>query len=312
MEPKVQELNRNLLNKMIARSVTYLNIFNVKMSKAKLAIRIPDKNGISIWDRNNDCDGLYELFEIIAEQSDYFTIQTSTLSYFSCGNYLIMDKPSSMWLNNDVKKYSGVLLCNYDESLLKEINKSGIKNKFLSYYASFPKKYESFVNNNEICKSLENVRVNMDGSNVETDASYLVLNKEFELPEAANDDVVADDEAAPVVTDDVVVEDVVAEDDKYTKYLQELSKFKYAKVECHDVNVLAELLGLGVIPIISHNTKIFDLVENVHYLRADSNTTLSSVEEENMKQSCIDYYNANMKSEAVMKKLIDHIFVWDF
>ena len=168
-----------------------------------------------------------------------------------------------MWLNNDVKKYSGVLLCNYDESLLKEINKSGIKNKFLSYYASFPKKYESFVNNNEICKSIETVRVNVDGSDIGTDASCLVLNKEFELPEAANDDVVADDEAAPVVTDDVVVEDVVVEDvvvedDKYTKYLQELSKFKYAKVECHDVNVLAELLGLGVIPIISHNTKIFD------------------------------------------------------
>ena len=277
----IQKLIINLIEKIIAFKREYLNIINLKITNSKLVISLPNKNGISIWDRNNDCNGLYEMFEMITKASEYFTIEITKKEYISCASYMITDKPSHYWLNNNIINYSELLICNYDESLLRELNKLNnsdksdksykfpIKNKFLAYYVGYPKKYEEFINTNNVEKVTEYFRNESNDSNDSLD-------------------------------------------DKYLNYLSELSKCRYANVDKHDVNLMAELLGLGVIPIVSHNTELLDLIEGTHYLHADNKRTLSIEEETEMKNNCIEYYNNNIKSEGFMKRLINHIFVWDF
>ena len=47
---------------IVTKNIAYMSIINLKMSKNKMALVMPNKKGISIWNREKDCNGLYELF----------------------------------------------------------------------------------------------------------------------------------------------------------------------------------------------------------------------------------------------------------
>ena len=103
---------------------------------------MPKRDGISIWDRTNDPPGLYELIDMITENSDYFGKVEAYVDYFSFNNFILTDKPSKYWLNNNVRKYTGFFLCNYDSSLDQAIQKIQKPSLFGFYYSDHPKLLE--------------------------------------------------------------------------------------------------------------------------------------------------------------------------
>ena len=151
--PQIQSFNKNMLSSLSARNVVYMSILNMMFSKNNLEFVIPCKNGIGIWDRNEakDSNGLYRLINEIKERKkEYFGIvETNKVDYFSFGNHLIMDKPSKYWLNNNVNKYSSILLCNYDDSLLEVLEKTDKKYDFLCYICEYPEILEDYLDKKE-------------------------------------------------------------------------------------------------------------------------------------------------------------------
>lgn len=313
VDKNIQSVNKILLNIIVNRNVIYMNIINLKMCKTKITLVVPDKHGVSIWNRENDVSGLYDLFELMSNNSDYVNIEVAKIDYFTIGNYMITDKPSRIWLNNNITKYSGIFISNYDDSLISELEKLKKPTRFLCYYSSFPKKYEQFVENHDVEKNIDLIVINNgDDINYEFSKGH-VINKTYDL---ITDDETIEERDETIEEGDETIEErdetIEERDDKYVSYLNEISEARYALVEKHDVTILAELLGLGIIPIISHDTKIFDLEENVHYIRNDNMVILEEEEENRIRENCIKYYNDNIKSTSVLKLLINHIFVWDF
>lgn len=151
--PQIQDFNKNMLSSLSARNVIYMSILNLMFSKNKLEFLVPEKNGVGIWDRNEakDSNGLYRLTNGIKERNgEYFGIvETNKVDYFSFGNHLIMDKPSKYWLNNGINKYSSVLLCNYDDSMLEVLKKEDKKYEFLCYICEYPEILEDYLDKKE-------------------------------------------------------------------------------------------------------------------------------------------------------------------
>ena len=53
---------------------------------------------------------LYDNIDNVLLDSHEITYtELANIDYFSFGNYLITDKPSHYWLNNNLMKYSGIL-----------------------------------------------------------------------------------------------------------------------------------------------------------------------------------------------------------
>jgi hypothetical protein len=151
--PQIQDFNKNMLSSLSVRNVIYMSILNLMFSKNKLEFLVPEKNGVGIWDRNEakDSNGLYRLTnEIKKRENEYFGIvETNKVDYFSFGNHLIMDKPSKYWLNNGISKYSSVLLCNYDDSMLEVLKKEDKKYEFFCYICEYPEILEDYLNKKE-------------------------------------------------------------------------------------------------------------------------------------------------------------------
>ena len=316
-DKQIQQLNNHLINMIVTKNIAYMSIINLKMSKNKMALVMPNKKGISIWNREKDCNGLYELFEMISEKNDYVHTELANIEYYSFGNYLITDKPSHYWLNNNLMKYSGILISNYDDSLLKELKNINKKSKFFCYYTSFPRKYEAFVKDNEIVKTINIARVNITNKLKFLD-DIVIINKEYDLvaeekvQEVPEEKVIEVTEVTEVVEVQEEVTEEVIKEDKYINYLTELSKVKYCLIEEHDVNLIAELIGLSVIPVIMNDNQILDLEENVHYIKYENLDKQTHIDERRMRDNCIEYYNNKIISEAVFRLIVNHVLVWDF
>jgi hypothetical protein len=153
MHKSIQQFNKNILSSLCVRNVIYMSIINLMFSNNKLEFILPVKEGVGIWDRTNanDSNSIYRLLNDISNSNkDVFgTVMTEKVDYFSFGNHLIYDKPSKWWLNNNSKKYSSIVFCNYDDSLLELFNSLDKECKFLSYIAEYPKILENYVKKND-------------------------------------------------------------------------------------------------------------------------------------------------------------------
>ena len=68
-------------------NIIYMLLINLKYSNNKIEFVIPNRDGVSIWDRNNDPPGLYELIDMIIEKSEYFGKTEAYIDYFSFNNF---------------------------------------------------------------------------------------------------------------------------------------------------------------------------------------------------------------------------------
>ena len=123
LENQIIAVNKEMYSRLASYNIIYMLLVNLKFAKSKIEFVMPKRDGISIWDRTDDPPGLYELIDMITENSDYFGKVEAYVDYFSFNNFILTDKPSKYWLNNNVRKYTGFFLCNYDNSLDQAIQK---------------------------------------------------------------------------------------------------------------------------------------------------------------------------------------------
>jgi len=148
IDNQIVAVNKEMYSRMANYNIIYMLLINLKYASSKIEFVMPKREGIGIWDRTDDPPGLYELIDMITEENDYFGKIEAAVDYFSFTNFIITDKPSYYWLNNNVRKYSGFFLCNYDDSLDIAINKINIPSHFGFYYSDYPKLLEEYSEKN--------------------------------------------------------------------------------------------------------------------------------------------------------------------
>jgi len=205
------------------------------------------------------------------------------IDYFSFGNYCLTDKPSHIWLNNTITKYTGLCVCNYDSSLLAALPSLPVPSTFLFYYPYYPMVLDTFLHAEQEQEQCER-----------TIESITVRRNEL--------------------TDDFFVEHASASASASAKvdYLALLGKLrtvKYGLMEKFDMQLLATYMALGVVPIlydfVPYDFVPYDLIENVQYVKEYN----VDCDYENIKQNCLTYYNDHIKPAACMRKLLDFIFI---
>lgn len=297
LDKKIQQVNNYFLNILVNKHIIYMSLLNLKMSGNKLQFIIPKKNGVGIWNRINDKGGLYELIDFFVDKNkNYISKVEVDIDYFSFGNYLLTDKPSHIWLNNTIKKYTGLLICNYDKSLTDILHSLPISSEFLFYYSYFPTILDTFIktnanssNDNLYEKNIEYIKVIKNDS---PDNLTFTLIYEME-----NNEKIIE----PIETSV-----------NFMNLLKKLTKVKYGIIETFDINLIATYMALGVVPIImvnenKINSPIYDLTENVHYLIQKPTQLLDNYTQ--LQENCLTYYNDHIQPDACLRKLINLIFV---
>lgn len=298
LDKKIQQVNNYFLNILVNKHIIYMSLLNLKMSGNKLQFIIPKRNGVGIWNRTNDKGGLYELIEYFADKNkNYISKVEVDIDYFSFGNYLLTDKPSHIWLNNTIKKYTGLLICNHDKSLIDTLPSLPIPSEFLFYYSYFPTVLDSFIksNVNSFKKKIEYIKVIKNDS---SDNLNFTISYELET----NDDMIELVEASSV---------------NFMNLLEKLCNVKYGIMETLDINLIATYMGLGVVPIIMTNKNdnkdncsihpIYELTENVHYLTQKPTQLLDNYTQ--LQENCLTYYNEHIQPDACLRKLLNLIFI---
>ena len=283
-EKTIQQLNTHFLKILARKNVVYMSLINLKFSDKKLQFVVPNPAGVGIWDRTLDLNGgFYELVDIFTENySPYVSQVEAEVDYFSFGNYVLTDKPSHIWLNNTLKKYSGMFICNYDKSLIDALASLPMSNpaQFLTYYTYAPKVVEAYLAAFDTTAAAE--RTN-DIVQVEPVPSKHLT---FTIRSAA-----------------------VSEEVDFQGLLAKLQTVKYGRVKNVDVNLIATYLAVGVVPIIT-DSEVYDLVENVHYLTSPHN--VSAEKYQTLQQNGLNYYRDHIRPAACLNKLFEHIFIRNF
>lgn len=160
LHKSIKQFNKNMLSSLCIRDVIYMSIINLMYSKEKLEFILPIKEGVGIWDRTNaiDSNSIYRLINNITDSNKelFGIVTTDKVDYFSFGNHLIYDKPSKWWINNTSKKYSSILFCNYDDSLLELLKSVNKESNFLCYVAEYPEILENYVKEKNVISSDNN------------------------------------------------------------------------------------------------------------------------------------------------------------
>ena len=234
-------LNKELYNRMAQLNILYMLLINLKYSKNKIEFVIPKREGIGIWNRTNDSPGLYELIDMITKDNEYFGKVEIYVDYFSFNNFILIDKPSYYWLNNSIRKYNGIFLCNYDNTIdaeLKNINKP----KFFGfYYSDYPNLLEE-TRQKPITKKRYCIEV-FKNKIVE----YELSNRKVSL----------------------LQKNIITINNPQEK-LNIISESTLCFFNEFDVNLLANCLGLDCIPVFKKNlyniNEIYDLKSNINYI----------------------------------------------
>lgn len=297
LDKKIQQVNNYFLNILVNKDIIYMSLLNLKMSGNKLQFIIPKRNGVGIWNRINDKGGLYELIDFFVDKNkNYISKVEVDIDYFSFGNYLLTDKPSHIWLNNTIKKYTGLLICNYDKSLTDILHSLPISSEFLFYYSYFPTILDTFIKTN----------ANSSDANLyEKNIEYIKVIKN-DSPDNLTFTLIYEMENNEEITEPI--ETSV----NFMNLLKKLTKVKYGIIETFDINLIATYMALGVVPIIMVDENkiiapIYDLTENVHYLIHKPTQLLDNYTQ--LQENCLTYYNDHIQPDACLRKLINLIFV---
>jgi len=297
LDKKIQQLNNYFLNILVNKHIIYMSLLNLKMSGNKLQFIIPKRNGVGIWNRTNDKGGLYELIDFFVDKNqNYISKVEVDIDYFSFGNYLLTDKPSHIWLNNTIKKYTGILICKYDKSLIDILSSLPISSEFLFYYSYFPTILDTFIKSNA-----NSSNTNLYEKNIE----YIKVIKN-DSPDNLTFTLIYEME-----NNEEIIEPIVSSVN-FMNLLEKLAKVKYGIIETFDINLIATYMALGVVPIIMANenniiTPIYDLTENVHYLIQKPTQLLDNYTQ--LQENCLTYYNKHIQPEACLRKLLNLIFI---
>jgi hypothetical protein len=285
LAPAIQTLNKCLFSKLVSYKITYMAMINLRLNAKNMEFIVPKRDGIVIWNRKDDPPGLYELIDLMIEPvKKYFTRTEVDIEYFSFNNFLLFDKNDKIWLSNNTRKYTDFFICNYNNELPKIIESEiPIPSRFLCYYSDYPKKLLEFADKN-ITKVFDYISI-ID----ETIHIYNYNNDSSQLEKC---------------------KEICIKDFNWEEKYNIISKSKFIKIDKIDVHLLANCLGLKVVPVVTDKIELLDLISGKHYVE-DSCFPHNIGNYDILSNECKVYYNKNIIPNSVLKKILNHVFVRD-
>ena len=277
VNPIAKNINKQLIMKMIKYDKFYANILNIATPNVKINFCVPEKNNIGIWNRQKGPHGMYHIIDYFQElYPEYTSSNTIKSDFFSVNKNALTDKPSHIWLNREIASYIRVFLCNYDVSLINQLQKDGIRNEFLLYYSEHPKILDEYFN-------LNSKKIEEDERKIETaklfydkNKSYLIYNKGV-----------------------LYFKDTIR--------LLSRTKYVYVDLKNLDANMIAACSACGCIPIITHKTNFFHYFkENIHFLVEKIPENFNP---EPMKRNLIKLYSEKISPKQAFRTLVNKLFV---
>ena len=286
LENQIIAVNKEMYSRLASYNIIYMLLVNLKFAKSKIEFVMPKRDGISIWDRTDDPPGLYELIDMITENSDYFGKVEAYVDYFSFNNFILTDKPSKYWLNNNVRKYTGFFLCNYDNSLDQAIQKIQKPSLFGFYYSDHPKLLEEISD-----QTLEKSKFC-----IEIGKTKII---EYELSKKKTS----------------LIQKSILNYSSAREKLDIISQTQYVLYDKIDINLFANCLGLRAVPVIKNNLISEFKDKNIYMLKLNTNfviesndwtTILSNYPQ--ISSNNYKFYLENIKHDKIANKLLNMIF----
>ena len=140
LDNKIIAVSKDMIQRLAQKNILHFLLINLKNSKNGIEFIVPNKNGVGIWDRNNDSPGLYEMIDLICEDNPYVGQKHVYSDYFSFNNFIITDKNQIFYLNNNIRKYTALFLSRYSNLQIEALNSEGKPALFLEHISNYPKK----------------------------------------------------------------------------------------------------------------------------------------------------------------------------
>ena len=272
MNESVVRLYRQLITKAANKSLTYMNIINLK--KSTIPIVQPKRKGVYKWDRTQDPSGMYQLTEMISD-NEYFKIREEYEDYFVVGNNILMDKDSDYHISNRSAIFSEFYLCNYSKNLTDALDSIEKPYQFFAYYSEYPKILEEFTKDKTFEKTIDYV---------ELKDNKLVFHND----------------------DRIVKSEPCERSDDYESFLHQLKNVKYGYCSEGDIHLVATYLSLNIVPVVDSDW-LLDLERGVHYETKEGG--LLAVKYEEYVSNIEKYVKSNIKAEGLVRKLLSKILV---
>ena len=280
MREGVVKIYRQLISKAACKSLTYMNIINLK--KSNIPIIQPKRNGVYKWDRTQDPSGMYQLTEMMCE-NEYFKLREEYEDYFVVGNNILMDKDSDYHISNRSAIFTEFYLCNYSKKLTDALDSIDKPYQFFAYYSEHPRILEEFTKDKTFEKTIDYVDFE------DNKLVFYIDRKEIKREQSERKD-------------------------DYLSFLHQLKNVKRGYCREGDIHLIATYLSLNIVPVVKTNW-LMDLQEGVHYENlnisgawsvAGSNFSLSY---EDYVSNIEKYVKSNIKVEGLIKKLLSKILV---
>lgn len=272
MNQGVVALYRQLITKAANKSISYMNIINLK--KSNIPIVQPKRQGVYKWDRTQDPSGMYQLTEMMCE-NEYFKIREEYEDYFVIGNNILMDKNSDYHISNRSAIFSEFYLCNYSKNLIDALDTIEKPYQFFAYYSEYPKILEEFTKDKKFEKTIDYVELKDD---------KLVFHND----------------------DREIKSEPCERNDDYESFLHQLKNVKYGFCKEGDIHLIATYLSLNIVPVVDSDW-LLDLEEGVHYETKVGG--LMEVPYEEYVDNIEKYVKSNIKVEGLVRKLLSKILV---
>jgi hypothetical protein len=286
VDKEIVLINKEIYSRMANYNIIYMLLINLKYSKRKIEFVMPKREGIGIWDRKDDPPGLYELIDMITKDNVYFDKIYMPLDYFSFTNFIITDKPSHYWLNNNITKYSGFFICNYDDTLDTAINKINIPSQFGFYYSDYPKLLEEY-------------------SQEDTEKSRFCIEiyKDKIIEYELSEDQISLHKKKIII--------INTPEEK----LQIIAETTFVLFDNVDINQLANCFGLKAVPVLN-NTCISNFKDkNIYMLNCDTNYIVEPINWDaaiNNREIIIEnnnkFYNEHVMYDKILNIILKNFF----
>lgn len=279
MSEGVVKIYRQLISKAACKSLTYMNIINLK--KSNIPIIQPKRNGVYKWDRTQDPSGMYQLTEMMCE-NEYFKLREEYEDYFVVGNNILMDKDSDYHISNRSAIFTEFYLCNYSKNLTDALDSIEKPYQFFAYYSEYPKILEEFTKGNTFEKTIDYVELQ-------------------------------DDKLVFYIDGKEIKREPCERKDDYESFLHQIKNVKYGYCPEGDIHLIATYLSLNIVPQVRFNW-LLDLQEGVHYQTTQEATwsiggSSFSPSYEDYVLNIEKYVKSNIKAEGLVRKLLSKILV---
>ena len=272
MSQGVVNIYRQLITKAANKSLTYMNIINLK--KSNIPIIQPKRQGVYKWDRTQDPSGMYQLTEMMCD-NEYFHLREEYEDYFVVGNNILMDKNSDYHISNRSAIFTEFYLCNYSKKLTDALDSIEKPYQFFAYYSEYPRILEEFTKDKTFEKNIDYVELK--------DNKLVFHNDDREIKS-----------------------EPCERSDDYESFLHQLKNVKYGYCSEGDIHLVATYLSLNIVPVVDSDW-LLDLERGVHYETKEGG--LLAVKYEEYVANIEKYVKSNIKVEGLVKKLLSKILV---